>query len=116
MERFKRLSRKLRTSQTSAEAKLWQALRARRLSNWKFRRQHKIDRYIADFVTIDGKLVIEVDGATHSTDAERRSDLIRTRELEHCGFHVLRVSNIDVYENLDGVLEAIDRELSIPKA
>jgi very-short-patch-repair endonuclease len=62
MERFKRRARKLRASQTSAEARLWQALRNRRLARWKFRRQHPIDRYIVDFVTLDGKLVIEVDG------------------------------------------------------
>jgi very-short-patch-repair endonuclease len=51
-------ARKLRESQTSAEAKLWQALRNRRLARWKFRRQHPIDRYVVDFVTIDGKLIV----------------------------------------------------------
>jgi very-short-patch-repair endonuclease len=65
-------------------------------------------------VTIDGKLVIEVDGATHSTDAEQQRDTTRMGELERCGFHVLRVTNADVYENLDGVLDAIEHELNIP--
>lgn len=60
-----------------------------------------------DFVTLDGKLIIEVDGATHGTDAEIARDRRRTQVLESCGFHILRVGNVDVYDNLDGVLEAI---------
>jgi very-short-patch-repair endonuclease len=111
MERFKRRARKLRASQTSAEARLWQALRNRKLARWKFRRQHPIDRYVVDFVTLDGKLVVEVDGVTHSTERELARDAERTRILETCGFHVVRVTNMDVYENLDGVLEMIDRTL-----
>src|SRR5881227_2261316 len=52
MDRFKLRARKLRQKQTSAETRLWQALRNRRLARWKFRRQHPIDRYVVDFVTI----------------------------------------------------------------
>lgn len=114
MDKFKARARNLRRSQTSAEARLWQALRARRLLRWKFRRQHEIGGYIVDFVTIDGKLVVEVDGVTHSTDAEVARDRARTRALEDCGFLVLRVSNTDVYDNLDGVLELI--WTTLPKA
>ena len=110
MEQFKRRARKLRASQTSAEFKLWRALRNRKLEHWKFRRQHSIDRYIVDFVTLEGKLVVEVDGVTHSTAALKR-DAKRTLLLESLGFLVLRVSNVDVYDNLDGVLEMIDRTL-----
>jgi very-short-patch-repair endonuclease len=111
MERFKARARSLRASQTSAEAKLWQALRNRRLARWKFRRQHPIDRYIVDFVTIDGKLIVEVDGVTHSSQAEIKRDQTRTQALEACGFLVVRVTNTDVYENLEGVLEMIDTSL-----
>jgi very-short-patch-repair endonuclease len=114
MERFKQRSRKLRASQTSAEARLWFALRNRRLARWKFRRQHPIDRYTVDFVTLEGKLIVEVDGATHSTDSELARDTERTRILESYGFLVFRVTNVDVFENLDGVLEAIDRTLRPP--
>ncbi len=60
---------------------------------------------------LDAKLVVEVDGGTHSTDDERTHDEFRTRELERYGFHVVRVSNTDVYENLDGVLATILHEL-----
>jgi very-short-patch-repair endonuclease len=111
MERFKRRSRKLRAAQTNAEGRLWQALRGRRLARWKFRRQHPINRYVVDFVTMEGKLAVEVDGATHSTDTEIARDVERTRLLEAFGFQVVRVSNIEVYENLGGVLEMIDRTL-----
>ncbi|MBR0755845.1 DUF559 domain-containing protein [Bradyrhizobium jicamae] len=111
MERFKARARSLRASQTSAEAKLWQALRNRRLERWKFRRQHPIDRYIVDFVTLDGKLIVEVDGVTHSTASEIKRDAKRTEVLEACGFLVVRVSNTDVYENLEGVLEMIETSL-----
>ncbi|MGX9430152.1 MULTISPECIES: endonuclease domain-containing protein [Bradyrhizobium] len=111
MERFKARARSLRASQTSAEAKLWQALRNRKLARWKFRRQHPIDRYIVDFVTLDGKLIVEVDGATHSRDSEIKYDEARTKVLEACGFLVVRVQNTDVYENLDGVLEMIETSL-----
>jgi very-short-patch-repair endonuclease len=111
MERFKKIARRLRTSQTSAEARLWQALRGRRLGNWKFRRQHPIDRYIVDFVTIEGKLIVEVDGATHSNSSEISRDAERTRMLEAFGFQVVRISNIDVFENLEGVLDMIDQTL-----
>jgi very-short-patch-repair endonuclease len=111
MERFKSRARKLRESQTSAEARLWQALRNRQLARWKFRRQHPIDRYVVDFVTLDGKLIVEVDGVTHSSPAEIKRDQARTEVLEACGFLVLRVSNQDVYDNLEGVLELIATSL-----
>jgi len=103
MNRFKSRARALRANQTAAEDVLWRAMRGRRLNRWKFRRQHPIARYIVDFVALDGKLVIEVDGGTHATDRERTRDDERTRELESLGFHVMRVTNVDVYENLNGV-------------
>jgi len=111
MERFKQRARNLRASQTSAESRLWQALRNRKLARWKFRRQHPIDRFIVDFVTLDGKLVVEVDGVTHATAVAIARDRARTRILESLGFLVVRVSNVDVYENLEGVLEMIDQTL-----
>jgi very-short-patch-repair endonuclease len=86
-------------------------LRNRRLARWKFRRQHPIDRDIVDFVTLDGKLIVEVDGVTHSTSSEIKRDQARTEVLEACGFFVVRVSNTDIYENLEGVLEMIETSL-----
>jgi very-short-patch-repair endonuclease len=113
MDKFKPRARKLRSSQTSAEAKLWQALRNRRLARWKFRRQHPIDRYVVDFVTLDGKLIIEVDGVTHDKPSDRARDEARSDLLEACGFLVVRVSNTDVYDNLEGVLEMIECTLRL---
>ncbi|WP_213775646.1 endonuclease domain-containing protein [Bradyrhizobium sp. dw_78] len=111
MDRFKARARSLRASQTSAEAKLWQALRNRKLARWKFRRQHPIDRYIVDFVTLDGKLMVEVDGVTHSEPSDVKRDKARSDVLEASDFLVVRVSNTDVYENLEGVLEMIESSL-----
>jgi len=62
-------------------------------------------------VTIEGKLIVEVDGATHSTSQEINRDIERTRVLESLGFLVVRVTNTDVYENIDGVMEMIDKTL-----
>jgi very-short-patch-repair endonuclease len=111
MNRFKSRSRALRVEETVAEELLWRELRNRQLARWKFRRQHPIDGYIVDFVTLDGKLIVEVDGGTHSTEEERARDGRRTETLERLGFHVLRVTNTDVYKNLDGVLETVLHEL-----
>jgi very-short-patch-repair endonuclease len=113
MDKFKARAPKLRASQTSAEAALWQALRNRRLARWKFRREHPIDRYVADFVTLDGKLIVEVDGVTHSEPSELARDKVRSNLLEACGFHIVRVSNTDVYDNLEGVLEMIESTLRL---
>ena len=108
MDKFKARVRALRTSQTSAEARLWQALRNRRLARWKFRRQHPIDRYVVDFVSLDGKLIIKVDGVTHATPSEIEHD-----RVESCGFLIVRVTNIDVYDNLEGTLELIEGTLRL---
>lgn len=111
MNRFAARARALRQTQTGPEARLWQALRGRKLAAWKFRRQMPLDRFTVDFACLDARLVIEIDGATHGTDAERARDEERTRVLESHGFHVVRFANADVMGNLDGVLETILAEL-----
>jgi very-short-patch-repair endonuclease len=111
MKRFVSRVRSLRRAATSAEDLLWQELRNRQLGRWEFRRQHPIDRFIVDFVTLDGKLIVEVDGATHSEPEELRGDAERTRILESLGFHVVRITNEDVYSNMGGVLNTILHEL-----
>jgi very-short-patch-repair endonuclease len=70
-----------------------------------------VSRYIVDFITLDGKLIVEVDGGTHSMAEELVRDEARTKELERLGFHVMRVTNSDVYQNLEGVLATILSEL-----
>lgn len=100
-------SRELRAAQTPAEERLWGALGARRLAGYKFVRQLPIGPYFADFACRDEALVVEVDGATHSTDAEIARDAHRDRFLREAGFRVLRVANDEVFHNLDGVKETI---------
>ena len=102
-----KLARRLRQTPTSAEARLWARLRKRQINDCRFRRQHPIGPFIADFACVDRKLIVEVDGATHSTDAEIAKDMRRTEWLESEGWRVIRASNAEVYENLEGVLEGI---------
>ena len=100
-------ARELRAEGSSAEGELWGALRGRRLAGFKFIRQAPIGPYFADFLCRAEMLVIEVDGATHSTEDERAYDLRREDRLRGLGYRVLRVQNVDVYENLEGVTATI---------
>jgi very-short-patch-repair endonuclease len=78
-------ARDLRQSQTAAEARLWQALRGGKLSGHKFRRQHPIGRYYADFACEKLMLVIEVDGGIHDDEARDLKDQHRQHEIESLG-------------------------------
>ena len=102
----------LRKNATAVEARLWTALRGSRLSGWKFRRQHPIDRFVVDFVCLAARLVVEVDGATHNEAAAMERDVERTRIIEAAGFQVIRFQNTDIRNNLDGVLDTILAALS----
>jgi len=97
-----RRARELRRQSTDAESALWRALRSRRLRAYKFRRQHPIDHYVVDFVCLDARLIIEVDGGQHANE-----DPARERYLREQGFRVLRFWNHDVLANTAGVLEEI---------
>ncbi len=68
---------------------------------------------MVDFVTLDGKLIVEVDGVTHVEPSELARDKARSDVLEGCGFHIVRVTNTDVYENLEGVLDMIENTLRL---
>jgi very-short-patch-repair endonuclease len=106
-----RRARALRRAAPSAERIVWRHLRNRRLGGWKFVRQDPIGPYFADFVCREKMLVVEIDGATHSTDVEIASDARRTAFLEAQGFRVMRFINAQIYENADGALEEILRVL-----
>ena len=88
--------------------RLWSILRDRQLDGCRFRRQAPIGAYIADFACFSHRLVIEVDGGQH---AAARSDGQCTRWLESQGFRVVRYWNNEVFENLEGVGEAIRETL-----
>jgi very-short-patch-repair endonuclease len=98
-------ARFLRKNQTAVEQLLWKHLRNRQLYNYKFRRQFPIEPYIADFVCLELKLIIELDGGQHAYRIDY--DDQRSLFLERREFKVIRFWNNDVIENIEGVLEAI---------
>jgi very-short-patch-repair endonuclease len=100
-------ARTMRKTMTSAETILWSRLQGRALQGFRFNRQVEIGPYIADFVCRDLKVIVEVDGATHSDATEVRYDFKRDAFLESKGYVVFRVGKNDVYQNLDGVLRGL---------
>jgi len=98
-------ARRLRKEPTLAEAHLWQALRRRQLASLKFRFQHPIGRFIADFYCPSAKLIIEIDGGIH--DQQQPYDEARTEQLEAFGYRFLRFSNKEVLTDLPHVLARI---------
>ncbi len=107
-------ARGLRRESTEAEKALWALLRDRRLAGFKFRRQRPIGPYVADFVTLAGWLIIEVDGLQHAMASEVERDEQRTRYLESKGFTVLRFGNGDVLTKPGEVVETIYAVLGAP--
>ena len=93
---------------TDAERKLWFALRDRRFAGFKFRRQVPIDRFVADFVCFEARLIIEVDGGQHAGSLQ---DRWRDRWFAANGFRVMRFWNNEVLSNLEGVLTVLSAEL-----
>ena len=100
-----RRARDMRKAMTETETRLWLELRDGRFHGIKFRRQKVIGRYIADFAANDPRLVIELDGDTHASTSEY--DAERTRYVEAHGYRVVRFSNAEVIENMDGVLQRL---------
>jgi very-short-patch-repair endonuclease len=94
---------------TEAELKLWSRLRNRSLAGAKFYRQYAVGPYTVDFISVEHRVVIEVDGGQHQVRQE--SDAKRTAYLEGCGYRVLRFWNNDVLSNVDEVAELIRRYL-----
>jgi very-short-patch-repair endonuclease len=88
---------------TDVERRLWQCLRNRQLGRFKFRKQATVGGPIADFLCPEKRLIVEVDGGQHSSEA----DAARTAYLESLGYRVIRFWNHEVNDNLDGVLQTI---------
>jgi very-short-patch-repair endonuclease len=105
------LAKTLRKASTDVERLLWSRLRAGRFENMKFRRQHPIGKYIVDFVCLERKLVIELDGGQHALPDEILKDTQRDAWLEKEGYTVVRFWDNEVLKNMDGVLEAIRGKL-----
>lgn len=101
----KRRAKAFRRAMTSAERRLWYALRAHRLDGLGFRRQVPLGKYILDFVCHNRGLVVEVDGGQHLHSSRVVRDAIRDRWLKTQGYRVIRIPNNEVLTNLPGVLE-----------
>jgi len=102
------IARRFRKKMTDAEFKLWIHLRNKQLGV-KFRRQYPIDNYIVDFVCLESRLVVGIDGGQHS---ESKTDTSRDEYLRSQGFKVLRFWNTEVLQNIEGVLSKIQEEVN----
>lgn len=108
---IKDFARTLRKNQTPQEIKMWSVLRNNNIG-FKFRRQFSIDsKYIADFICLEKRLIIEIDGGQHN---QCFSDVVRTFYLEKENFRVIRFWNNEINNNLDGCIEFLINELSTP--
>ena len=98
------LQRKLRGQMTDAEKRLWQRLRGRQMAGFKFRRQHPFMDFVLDFVCLETRLAVELDGSQHQDNLR---DRVRDQRLHEAGFRVLRFWNNQVLEETDAVADAI---------
>ena len=111
-EDIQQRAKELRKEATPAERILWERLRGKQLSGFKFRRQAPLGRVIADFYCAKAKLIIEVDGDVHDVQVEE--DEQRTREIESFGYRVIRFKNDAVVSNIESVLKSIMDACSTP--
>jgi very-short-patch-repair endonuclease len=94
-------AKRLRRNETWAEKRLWVQLRNRQLKNFKFVRQAPLGPYIVDFLCREQNLIVEVDGATHSTETEISEDLRRASQLQALGYKIVRFQNDEVINGMD---------------
>jgi very-short-patch-repair endonuclease len=107
----KNLIRELRKKSTPQEIIVWSRLKSRSFKNLKFRRQHSFGQYVVDFVCLEKKLIIEIDGSQHKEDSRKDYDIERTKFLESLGFRVIRFWNNEIDKNLGGVFLKIEEYL-----
>ena len=106
-ERARVRARELRHSSTDAERAIWQRLRSRQLAGYKFRRQHPIGPYFADFACVEAGLIVELDGSQHFEPDAMTADEARSACLRRAGFHVLRFDDRQALLETQAVLEVI---------
>ena len=102
---IKTTARDHRQEMTEAEQQIWTIVRGRRLAGLKFRRQHAIGRFIVDFICIEHKLIVEVDGKIHESSYDE--DKERQNYLQNLGYKVIRFSNDEVTSNILSIKERI---------
>jgi very-short-patch-repair endonuclease len=100
-------ARSLRKNMSDAERKLWHRLRGKQIDGARFRRQHPIGPYIVDFVCLERRLIVEVDGGQHTDGAHMARDARRDQWLQAEGYRVVRVPTTEVYDNIAAVLDAL---------
>ena len=105
------LAGQLRKNMTPAEIILWEIIRDKKISGYKFRNQHPVDRYILDFYCHEKKLAIEIDGKIH--DQGKDYDNYRDEYLKSAGIEVLRFSNDEIINNTDKIIEIIRTRLNV---
>ncbi|WP_047548031.1 vitamin B12 dependent-methionine synthase activation domain-containing protein [Psychroserpens sp. Hel_I_66] len=110
---LKQYAKEMRNKPTHAEEVLWNELSGKKVDGFKFRRQHIIGGYIADFICLKQSLIIEIDGLIHQLPENKISDEERTKWLNNNGYRVIRFTNDDVLSNLENVLESIKTELKV---
>lgn len=106
-KKLREFAGKLRRNMTDAEKLLWSKMRGKQLKGRQFYRQKIIENYIVDFYCSKAKLVVEVDGGQHYSCEGKQKDSKRDIYMERLGLKVLRFSDRDVFENLDGVIHEI---------
>jgi imidazole glycerol-phosphate synthase subunit HisF len=104
------LAKRLRNNVTDSEMLVWGNLKSK-FSGFKFRRQHPIALYVADFYCHTAKLVIEIDGSIHTLPGVKENDAERQKYLEGLGLKVLRFSNEEISHNLESVLQVIEKNI-----
>ena len=106
-------ARKLRREMTLPEVLLWEQLRAQKLG-MKFRRQHPVGPYVADFCSMVARLIVEIDGQAHDRGTATARDAARDAFLAAQGFEVVRVAAKDVLDNMDGVVALLRLKIDSP--
>jgi len=111
---LKEFVKKHRSNPTQAEKVFWELVRGKKLQGYKIRRQHIIGNYIADFVCLKEKLIIEIDGLIHQLPENKANDEERTKWFEEKGFKVIRFTNEEVIGDTDKVIDKVLAALTPP--
>jgi|WetSurMetagenome_2_1015567.scaffolds.fasta_scaffold724523_1 imidazole glycerol-phosphate synthase subunit HisF len=102
-----KLASQMRKDQTPAEKILWEKLRKRQLEGLKFRRQHPVNCFIADFYCHEAKLIIEVDGNVHDDPRQNERDIEREGIIKSLGLRIIRFTNKEIFNNVEDVIKKI---------
>ena len=94
-----------------AERILWSKLKGRLLEGYKFRRQHSIDEFVLDFYCPQAELAIEIDGDSHYGEDNEDYDVLRQKKIESHGIKIIRFTNNEVYDSLEGIVDHILKQL-----